>query len=212
MAQKIKGITKGIRTTKGLSTKAIMNMDVYKLNTKSLRQVTSRLISSANKRIRRLQKQAPHSRALQMHPNEFSLKGIKKNDRNSVESLMKDIRNFLNAESSTLKGYKKQRERISEEIGDFESIDQENEFWHIYNEWVDKNPNLANRFNDSFQLRDMIFERYVQKGMTAKGTKSSITQAVKKMLKDINDYDDNVEKQMKDMLENDDAFETTSDF
>ena len=58
----------------------------------------------------------------------------------------------------------------------------------------------------------MIFERYVQKGMTAKGTKSSITQAVKKMLKDINDYDDNVEKQMRDMLENDDAFETTSDF
>ena len=210
MPRKPKG--KILNTVAGLSTKNIMDMDVYKLSTESLRKVTSRLISSANKRIRKLKQSAPHSRALAMHPDGFSLKGIKKNDRNTVESLMKDIRNFLNAESSTIRGYKKQRQRVTEEIGDFESIEQENEFWNIFNEWVKKNPNLANRFNDSFQLRDMIFERFVQKGMSARGTKTSITRVVSKMLKDINEYDDNVEKQMRDMLENDDVFETKSDF
>lgn len=209
---KINKISKGIKTASGLSTKDILNMDVYKLNTKSLRKVTSRLISSANKRIRALKQKAPHSRALAMHPNEFSLKGIKKTDRNSVESLMKDIKNFLNAESSTIRGYQKQREKVQEEIGEFESIEQENEFWQIFNEWVDKNPNLASRFNDSFQLRDMVFQRFVNKGMSARGTKLSITKAIKKMLNDINEKDADIDKQMRDVLKNEDSFKLKGDF
>ena len=210
MAQ-IKKITSGIKTTKGLTTKQILNMDVYKLNTKSLRQVTSRLISSANKRIRSLRQKAPNSRALRMHPNEFSLKGIKRTDRNSVESLMKEIRSFMNAESSTLTGYQAQREKITSEIGEFEDIEQENEFWETFNEWVDANPTLASMISSS-QLLDVIYERYVNKGMSKQGTKSSITRLVKKMTMDVNQKQSIQDKAVRDVLKNDDAFELDGSF
>lgn len=209
MAQ-IKKIKKGVNI-KGLTTKQILNMDVYKLSTKSLRQVTSRLISTANKRIRALKQNAPHSRALYMHKNEFSLKGIKRTDRNSVESLMKELRSFLNAESSTIKGYKAQRERITSEIGEFDDIDQENEFWETFNEWVDANPTLASMIS-STQLLDVIYERYVGKGMTKQGTKSSITRLIKKMTMDVNQKQSIQDKAVRDVLKNDDAFKIDGSF
>ena len=67
MVIKINKISKGIKTTKGLSTSDILKMDVYKLNAKSLRSVVRRLVSSANKRMRRLLKNAPSSPALRQH-------------------------------------------------------------------------------------------------------------------------------------------------
>ncbi|MBR6518015.1 MAG: hypothetical protein IKT40_14375 [Bacilli bacterium] len=208
---KSSNISKGIKTTKGLTTKQILNMDVYKLNTKSLRNVTSRLISSANKRIRSLRQKAPHSRALYMHPNEFSLKGIKKTDRNAVESLMKEIKSFMNAESSTIKGYQSQREKITSTIGEFDDIEQENEFWETFNEWVDANPTLASMISSS-QLQDIIYERYVGKGMTKQGTKASITRLIKKMTMDVNQKQSIQDKAVRDVLKNDDAFKINGSF
>ena len=212
--KKIKKIPTGTKIS-GLTTKQILNMDVYKLSTQYLRKVTSRLISSANKRIRRLKEKAPHSQALRRHPNQFSLKGIKKNDRNSVEMLMKEIRNFMNAESSTIKGFEEQRERVKEQIGDFESVEQENDFWHAFNEWVDSanknNKNLAHRFNDSFQLREMFFERFVTRGMSSRGAKASMTREVNKILNKQNTTESQKTKEMEDALKNEDALEITSD-
>ena len=209
---KINGkLSKDIKV-KGLTTESILNMDVYKLNTRSLRKVTSRLISTANKRIRRLRQKAPNSRALIMHPNEFSLKGIKKNDRNSIESTMKQIRKFLKAESSTMTGYNRQRAQIEQDIGEFESIEQEKEFWNVFNSWVDKNENLAFRFNDSTQLRSLIFNRFVTRKMSDRGTKISITRAIKKMLDEQNGIDAEKDREMRDVLKNDDSLQLNEDF
>lgn len=211
---KINKVTKDIKSVKGLTTKSILEMDVYKLNTASLRKVVSRLVSSANKRIRRLQQKNIPSQALRRHNEQFSLKGIGKTDRNSLEMLMKDIKNFMLSESSTIKGYQAQRQRLEEKLGTFESVEEENDFWNVYNDWVDKHPNLASRFNNSTQIRSMMYDEFIVKGKTPKGAKSSITKALNKMLKEQNAKDEEKDAVLRDALKGGrkDVFKLQGDF
>lgn len=187
-------LSRGVKV-KGLSTKDILNMDVYKLNNQSLKQVTQRLVSSANKRLRRLYQKAPSSPALRFHLDDmgnlkqFTTKGIKGNPlqiRNQLESLMKQIKGFMNAPSSTIRGFNIQRNEVIKRIGEFESTDQENEFWNVYKKWIDKHPNQFNRLNmDTNELQAMFYDEFVTKGKSARGTSSSITRVINKMLGDI---------------------------
>lgn len=186
MAQ-IKKVKKLIKV-KGLSTKEILKMDVYKFNAPTLRQVLNRLISSANKRIRRLKQKAPNSPAIRNREDnfKFSLKGVAKNDRNQMESIYKDVKNFLQAKTSTIKGFKEYRADVERTIGTFDSIEQENDFWKTFNNWVDTHPNLSARFNDSFQIRDMMYDEFIVKGRTERTAKANVTKAINKMLKEAN--------------------------
>lgn len=183
----IKKVKKLIKV-KGLTTEHILKMDVYKLNAPSLRQVLNRLISTANKRIRTLEKKAPHSPAIRnREPNfKFTLKGVAKNDRNQMESIMKEVKQFLTSKTSTMKGFKEYRTDVERTIGTFDSIEQENDFWHTFNEWIDKHPNLSARFNDSFQIRDMMYDEFIVKNRDSRTAKANVTKAINKMLKEIN--------------------------
>ena len=173
---------------KGLSTKNILKMDVYKFNAPTLRAVLNRLISSANKRIRRLESKAPHSPAIRNRKDnfKFSLKGVGKEDRNKMESIMKEVKSFLEAPTSTIKGFKEYRSNVERTIGTFDSIEQENEFWNTFNEWIKSHPNLSARFNDSFQIRDMMYDEFVVKNRSTSTAKANVTKAINKMLNEIN--------------------------
>lgn len=169
---------------KGVTTSDILKMDMYNKNASTLRQYLNRIVSAANKRIRRLQKNAPNSPALASYNREnqpFTSRGL---NYNEMQSMFKRVKNFLNAKTSTISGYKKHRAEIKAEIGDFKDENQEKEFWEIYNNWIDKHPNLSARFMDSFQLRDMMFDAFVIEGKTKRGASASLTKAVKKMLND----------------------------
>lgn len=186
MAKKSKG--KVTLQIKGLSTKKILTMDVYKLNAPTLRSVLNRLISSANKRIKRLKSNAPHSPAIRNREEgfKFSLKGVGKEDRNQMESLMKDVKNFLTSETSTMKGFQEYRGRVERTLGTFDSVEQENEFWNTFNDWIKNHPNITERFNDSFQIRSMMYDEFIVKERSASVSKANVTKAIKRMLKETN--------------------------
>lgn len=182
MARVNKKVGKKIKDIKSLKTKEILNMDVYKLNNEGLREVTKKLIRTANQRIDRLKIKAPNSKALRWHQEHFKIQGIKKNDRNATEKLMKEVRAFLKSYTSTLRGWMKEREDIENKLGAFESVEQENDFWNLYTDWISKNPTLTEIFNDTNELQQMIYDRFVTQGKSARGAKISMTQAVKKLI------------------------------
>lgn len=210
-------IKKGLKTTKGLSLKDILSMDVYKLNTKSLKMVLNKLVSAANKRLSRIEKnnkisQSPSYRALQQKKADewidgkgngkvrFSSRGV--NDHNEIEKSIKEVKGFLKAESSTMKGIQAQRKKIERDIGTFKDEEQEKEFWNIYNDWIKKHKNLNARFNDSFQIRDMLKDLYVTQGKSERGAKMGLTKSINKMLNDIAIQESNDNLMMEDELLN----------
>ena len=114
---------------KGLKISDILNMDWSDLNAftkKELKQITSRLVSAGNKRIRRLQKHNINSPAMQGLGKEkvFSTKLSKDTSKqqrvNKLRSEFARARSFLTSESSTIGGYKKfvkkTRQRIAKEL------------------------------------------------------------------------------------------------
>lgn len=198
---KVKGKikTKGTISLKGLTTNKILEMDVYKLKTPSLKQVLNRLISTANKRLKRLKEKAPSSKALSKHLDDnnniikFSSKGL--NNRNDIEMTLKSVKGFLQAESSTIKGFEEQKSRIEAQIGAFDSKEQEDEFYKAYNEWVDKHPNEVGRINDTNALFNTMYNEFVVKGKTSRGAKANLTKQVKAIL------NQEIEKHQKSALE-----------
>lgn len=108
----------------GLSIKDIMDIDLDKFNKLSereLKQITSRLVSAANKRIRAFEKKdisSPAVRSLGVN-NRFSVKltGIDKTQRvNTIKHEFARARRFLIAKTSTMKGYKQYQKDVKEEV------------------------------------------------------------------------------------------------
>lgn len=217
MAKNNTKISSGIKSIKGLSTSDILNMDVYKLNKQSLKMVVNRLISSANKRLRRLEKNAPSSPALRQHYDydkkelkPFTLKGA--NTRNDVESVMKRVKSFLQSDTSTIKGFKEYAREFKAEFGEFESKEQANNFWKTYNKWVDTHPELYNLHGDTNGLVEMFYDEYVIKGRTSRGTSSKITRTLNKMHQVINLKESAEDEFKMNDLKNENAFRIKNDF
>lgn len=216
MAVKNKGISTGIKSVKGLSTSDILKMDVYKLNKQSLKAVVNRLISSANKRLRRLEKNAPSSPALRQHYDydtkqlkPFTLKGAK--TRNDVEMVMKRVKSFLQSETSTIKGFKDYQKEFTGKFGEFESKQQANDFWKTYNKWVDTHPELYNLHGDTNGLVEMFYDEFVVKGRTSRGTSSKITRTLNKMHQVINAKESAEEEMKMNDLKVENAFRIKKD-
>lgn len=203
-------IPKGIRNVKGLSTSDILKMDVYKLQKESFKKVLNRLVSSANKRLRRLEQKAPSSPALRQHQDEdgnliqFSTKGMK--TRNQLEEVMRRVKNFMQAETSTIKGFKAFRKEVESKWGEFESTEQESEFYTAYNEWLATHPNISARFNDSNAILQMFYDEYVVKGHTLRGSKRNVTKALNKLLKEQTAQASEEDARLRNELKNENAF------
>ena len=215
---KITKIPKGIKSVKGLSTKDILNMDVYKLKTQSLKQVVNRLVSSANKRLRRLYEKAPNSPSLRWHLDEsgalqqFSSKGL--NHRNQYEILMKSLKSFLTSKTSTIRGFQESRQDVVERLGEFESTEQESDFWRMYDRWKKTHANEFNRanFKDTNELAQMFYDEFVINGRTERGTSSKITRAIRKMLQDQVTQQTQSDLAMENDLKNGNAIRFKNDF
>lgn len=194
-----KPIPNKIISLKGKTTDELLSMDVYKLNKASLKAVLKRLVNTANSRLARLEKNkmerySPSYRKISEERADewiesgeekkvrFSTKG---KTRNEIEMQVKKVKSFLQSESSTIKGVTKQREDIKLELGEFESIEQENNFWDLYHKWIKTHKNINARFNDSFQVRDMLYDYYIAQGKTERGASSRLTRAIKKIMGDI---------------------------
>lgn len=124
----------------GLSIIDIMNMswdDLNKLDLKDLKQVTSRLVSASNKRIRRLAKtkRGTSSFAYQSVENRGRKFSVRGKDTNAVKQEFKLAKNFLNMKTSTVKGWKEYRESVEERTGyatEGESLNWSEKTWKKY--------------------------------------------------------------------------------
>lgn len=109
---------------KGLSIQDIIDMDwkdISRLNTQELKQLSMRLNSAANKRLRRLEKsgQAEWSSAyshIQKSGGDFSIKG--KETKAQIKSEIQRASNFLTAKTSTAAGTKKYKKSIMSLFGE----------------------------------------------------------------------------------------------
>ena len=111
---------------KGLSIKDILNMDfadIQKLSRKELAQVTSRLVSASNKRLKRLEQsdfigESPAYRYAKSRKDttddvRFSVKG---KIQGQLQRTFTEAKHFLSLKTSTLAGYKKVIQNIKETI------------------------------------------------------------------------------------------------
>lgn len=110
--------------------------DVMRMNRKELSKVVSQLSSAANKRLKRLGASeigalSPAFRGVtESGRDKFS---VKKKTTNQLRNEYKAVRSFLRKESSSVKGWEKQRKRTYERIGgDFGNLADEQTFWRIY--------------------------------------------------------------------------------
>lgn len=94
----------------GLTVKEILSLEpdkLMKLNKKDLQKITGRLVSAGNKRIRRAREQDITSPAFAYVENEGGLFSTKGKTINQLRTEFVRARNFLTAETSTIKGAKK---------------------------------------------------------------------------------------------------------
>lgn len=229
-ANQIKKVIKAIKSTTKMSTNDLMQMDLYKLNTPSLKAVATRLIRTANQRLRRLEAKNVHRQSSayrgtidkwrdewisgkskkDTQQTSFTIRGIK--THGDLEKLVKEVKNFLKAPSSTLKGLTIQREDVKTELGEFESEEQEKDFWELYNHWQSTHKNISARFNDSFQIRDLLYDYYVEEGRSGRGASSKLTRAVNKMLNDVKEQKQEDDTRAEDELKNGKISFNTADF
>ena len=106
-----------------------------KLSTKNLKSITSRLVSSANKRLKRIEKanltelNVPYKKV--MESGKFSVKG---KNRNQVLQEYARVKEYLESKTSSLSGYKSYRQKVKDRLGVPEMSDEEElEFWDMYN-------------------------------------------------------------------------------
>ncbi len=125
---------------KGLSIQDIIKMDwdtLNKLSSKEIKQVTSRLVSASNKRIRRLGKTETGrmSFAYQKIEERGRMFSVKDKNTNQVRQEFALAKQFLQYKTSTMKGWNKYRKDTEKRIGyisNGESLDWSNDTWKKY--------------------------------------------------------------------------------
>lgn len=178
-----KKIAKATINVGGLSTKDIINIGDAIVNYKrnDLARIVGRLVSTANKRIRKL----GSTKLGQLSPAYRSRMGINRYKRknrtygffstvgkNRTQLLReyKEAKGFLELKTSTVKGWNKTRTNIEKELGiELNTQRKRNKFWKVYRELTDgKNiprvkDDTGSRFN-SEQVRKLVAKSFKQKG------------------------------------------------
>lgn len=146
---------------KGLSTQQILNMDVNdinRMNMRTIRALGSRLVSSMNKRIRALNKKAPMSQALSGIQNEFSIRGL---NRNEIRSKIGEMIQFGKMKTSTVKGWNQYRKSIESKLGGkLSDLENESTFWETYRNLKDSNHAIFQKLSSDEVLK-LTYDEYV---------------------------------------------------
>lgn len=177
----------------GISTKMLISLDddtlmdftrsqfrKYNLSTRqykaTIRQafadITGRLVSTANKRIRQLGKteigKTSPAYINAMKRGKFSVKG---KNYNQLRNVFKTAKQFLNYKTSTIEGWKDVRERVEEEIGDMTKW-EEKRFWKAYRMLEESNGGFVDKSHNSRlssdQIQKMLHQQFSESGWRSK--------------------------------------------
>lgn len=184
---------------KGLSIKDILTLDrteLLKLSRSDLAKLTSRLVSAANKRVRRLKANplSKYSPALKraMEGGRFS---VSKKDVNRLRTEFGRVSRFLSSRTSTFKGFQKEKKRVQKLTGfkpqkglskRQQAMSEEEfnkQFWSTYRKAMELRPQLSMESGASKQLLSII--RGVDKDDLSDLTTDDIRDMADKALDDI---------------------------
>ena len=122
---------------RGLDKENLIKTEYSKAHRRNLAEITSRVVSVANKRIRQLGKSEigrsspAYQYAKNMSPSgKFSIKG---QNWNQLRNTLKETKQWLNYKTSTTKGWKEVRARIREDVGgEIDTAYKSKKFWKAY--------------------------------------------------------------------------------
>ena len=162
-----------------MTTEEIINLDIediQKFNTKQLQRLTTQIVSTANKRVKALQSAGLEDSLILTQMKDFSgrfsskIEG--KNKLNRLRNTFSNVRNFLLAETSTVRGYKKYNRETAERIAgnknmrdpearDFvkryeNDIELRSDFWRIYNRLKKNYPDKSSGKGASDRIQNLI--------------------------------------------------------
>ena len=162
-----------------MTTEEIINLDIediQKLSTKQLQRLTTQIVSTANKRVKALQSAGLEDALILTQMKDFSgrfsskIEG--KNKLNRLRNTFSNVRNFLLAETSTVRGYKKYNRETAERIAgnknmrdpearDFvkryeSDIELRRDFWRIYNRLKETYPDKFSGKGASERIQKLI--------------------------------------------------------
>ena len=162
-----------------MTTEEIINLDIediQKLSTKQLQRLTTQIVSTANKRVKALQSAGLEDSLILTQMKDFSgrfsskIEG--KNKLNRLRNTFSNVRNFLLAETSTVRGYKKYNRETAERIAgnknirdpearDFvkryeSDIELRRDFWRIYNRLKETYPDRFSGKGASERIQKLI--------------------------------------------------------
>lgn len=162
-----------------MTTEEIINLDIediQKLNTKQLQRLTTQIVSTANKRVKALQSAGLEDSLILTQMKDFSgrfsskIEG--KNKLNRLRNTFSNVRNFLLADTSTVRGYKKYNRETAERIAgnknmrdpgarDFveryeNDIELRRDFWRIYNRLRKTYPDKFSGKGASDRIQNLI--------------------------------------------------------
>ena len=140
--------------------------DLFSLNKRELTKVASKLVSASNKRLVRLKKArlgnyAPAYIQATEKRRKFSVKG---KTANQIRHEITDMRKFLKAKTSTVKGWNKLQKEVSEKIGGNIPKNKLRKFWRIYRKFAESHAGLVAK-DTSDRILQLIREIYIESGI-----------------------------------------------
>lgn len=150
--------------------------DVQKLNRKELAKVVSQMGSAANKRLKRFSArgtQTPATQGLIRSGGKISVAG---KNLNQLRAEYVRAKTFLNAKTSTRKGYTQVQKQFEQRIGGALNPEETKKFWSAYNKLSELEPNFLRIYgSDRMQqyLRDEVVQNpdYNADDVVGKGSK-----------------------------------------
>lgn len=142
---------------RGLDRKSLGEEKYVKMHRSQFAQITSRLVSVANKRIRQLGKSElgrsspAYAYIEKMSPDmKFS---VKSKEWNQLRNTMKEVKEWLNYKTSTIKGWKSVRANIRENTGmNFDSEYKSKKYWEVYRRLYELNSGLIPKKGSNSRL------------------------------------------------------------
>lgn len=183
----------------GLSIGDIMEIswdELNQLDIKELKQVTSRLVSASNKRIRRLAKteRGTSSFAYQTVENRGRVFSVRGKDANAVKQEFKLAKNFLNMKTSTVKGWKAYRESVENRTG-YATKGESREwsektwskYWKVYRRFEETHGGTFKK-GDSDRIQQMLTE--IMENNDKRRSADTFQEMIEDAYKDMYEIDD----------------------
>lgn len=177
----------------GLTVDEIMSMDTNSMGKKDLQKVATRLMSAANKRLKRLSqseagRNSPAFKAAEARGGKFSVKG---KNLQQLKQEFANMRNFMGRKTSSLSGWSKVRREKKAELegraGHAVSKSVEKKFWDVYGKVAETDQGkAATAMKSSEQLQKAVLEQ-VEQGKSEEDILNDLDQTFTEMYEEMQD-------------------------